>query len=297
METYLNDLSMLVGEPVIASEPARWGFNNRTEIVTLANGTQLVLQRIMNQARASEQIRLARQLPPRFAGIGLRLPRLLRADAKALPPYAIREYLPGIPGAALLGDLQGVAQMATKMGELLPQMTLVSLTRMTVDSRWARVFRLEQQVMTWMKQLQPLLTAQTSQRLKATLRLIPRLFEALPVFCHGDFCPVNVLFDEQSQTEIIGLLDVEYARVAPALFDAAWWGWVLRFHHPEAWQIGWPLFCRAAQIHLTDTTNDQITVLQRLRCLELLAESHFLQRGVDAWIERLEITLGWETAL
>ena len=46
--------------------------------------------------------------------------------------------------------------------------------------------------------------------------------------------------------EIAALLDFEHAGAGPALLDVAWWGWVVRHHHPDAWTAAWPTFLAAA---------------------------------------------------
>ena len=63
-------------------------------------------------------------------------------------------------------------------------------------------------------------------------------------FVHGDFAPINVLLDADGR--IAALLDFEHAGPGPALLDVAWWGWVVRHHHRDAWEAAWPTFLAAA---------------------------------------------------
>src|SRR5689334_23433031 len=99
-EIELQALSTLVRAPVVAFERASWGFENRTDIVSLADGRKLVIQRHSRPRQAPRSLRLAQILPDRLAQIGIRLPRQLAADAAADPPYAVREYLSGTTAAA-----------------------------------------------------------------------------------------------------------------------------------------------------------------------------------------------------
>ena len=73
------------------------------------------------------------------------------------------------------------------------------------------------------------------------------------------------------QWSVVGLLDLEFARIADPLFDAAWWGWVVRYHHPERWVHAWPQLLVAAGIADDEETTARIRVIQRLRCLEMIA--------------------------
>src|SRR6188768_1585702 len=121
----IEALSAIVGARVVAAEPCRWGFENRTAIARLEDGRRLVVQRISSRAWAGHKLHLARMLPERLAAVGVRAPRLLAADAAADPPYAVREYLPGESGASLMGTVAGAILVARAMGALLPQLRLV----------------------------------------------------------------------------------------------------------------------------------------------------------------------------
>src|SRR4051812_21375517 len=99
----IDQLSAIVGARVVTVEPCGWGFENRTAIVTLEDGRRLVIQRINSRALAGHKLHLARVLPERLAAVNLRAPRLLAAEEAADPPYAVREFLPGVTGASLMG--------------------------------------------------------------------------------------------------------------------------------------------------------------------------------------------------
>jgi len=136
----INDteaLSTIVGARVVAAEPCRWGFENRTAIATLEDGRRLVVQRINSRAWAGYKLHLARVLPDRLSAVGVRAPRLLSADAAADPPYAVREYLPGESAASLMGTVGGAIQVARAMGALLPQLALVATSGAGLSDAWA----------------------------------------------------------------------------------------------------------------------------------------------------------------
>lgn len=69
-------------------------------------------------------------------------------------------------------------------------------------------------------------------------------------FVHGDFAPINVLVDARGL--VVGLLDLEHGHLGDPLEDIAWWGWVVRHHHPASWEAAWPTFCSAAHLDVTE---------------------------------------------
>jgi hypothetical protein len=95
---------------------------------------------------------------------------------------------------------------------------------------------------------------------------------------------------------VVGLLDFEFARLADVLFDAAWWGWVVRYHHAERWVRAWPQLLAAAGIPDDQATAARVRVIQRLRCLEMVDESAMARNdaALEMWLGRLRTTLAWE---
>ena len=299
----LAQLSAIVGAPVVAAERCGWGFENHTAIATLADGRRLVVQRITSRTRASHKLELANGLPACLAAVGIRAPRQLAANADADPPYAVREYLFGEPGATRMGTIEGATQIARAMGALLPRLATVATTDVELDTSWADPISLAKQSHEQLARCHTLLGAPIVAALEATIAELPAHFTGRPaVFAHGDFCPVNVLIQrsnvqtfERSNVEVVGLLDLEFARIADPLFDAAWWGWVVRYHHPERWVAAWPHLLAAASIAPSAATTARVQALQRLRCLEMVDyHAHERTPAAAMWIERLGVTLGWD---
>jgi aminoglycoside phosphotransferase (APT) family kinase protein len=297
-------LSAVAGAPVVAAEPCGWGFENRTVIATLADGRRLVIQRITQRARAKHKLHLARVLPDRLAAAGLRAPRLLDADADAEPPYAVREYLPGDPAANLMGGIDGALMVARAMGALLPRLALVGTTGAGLGEEWASPAGLARHAEGMLARRRPLLGDAAGTALEAAIAELAARFAARPpAFAHGDFCPVNALIQrsnaqlfERSEVEVVGLLDLEFARLADPLFDAAWWGWVVRYHHAERWVHAWPQLLAAAGIPDDQATAARVRVIQRLRCLEMIDESALARNdpALEMWLGRLRVTLEWQ---
>jgi aminoglycoside phosphotransferase (APT) family kinase protein len=311
----LAELSAIVGAPVIAAERCGWGFENRTAIATLADGRRLVVQRLASRALAGRKLQLADTLPPRLAAVGIRAPRQLAANPNADPPYAVREYLPGEPGATHMGTIEGAIQIARAMGALLPRLATVATADLELDTNWADPAGLAEQSRRRIARCRALLDAPIVSALEATIAELPAHFAGrTAVFAHGDFCPVNVLIGEarglrletsdleqasslqSPASAVVGLLDLEFARVADPLFDAAWWGWVVRYHHPARWVAAWPHLLAAAGMAPDAVTTARVQALQRLRCLEMV-DYHAHERSPESaamWIERLGTTLEWD---
>jgi aminoglycoside phosphotransferase (APT) family kinase protein len=343
-DTELQVLSTIIGAPIIAFERAGWGFENRTDIVTLADGRRLVVQRLTRRAQARRSLRLAQSLPDQLASIGVRLPRQLAADATADPPYAVREYLSGATAAAFMGDAAGAVAVASAMGALLPRLQRAPTTGLRLPGGWADMSQLEQQARRRLDHCRGMFDEATRRELARTIDEVRGRFAGRPAcFAHGDFCPVNALVETtdhrpplrhggsrarrgagQATTDsenrepsdyglrtdhaprithhaalhVVGLLDVDYARVADPLLDAAWWGWVVRYHHPKRWIVAWPELLRTTGISVDQAMMGRVRVLQRLRCLEAVDDAR--RAGADAavmWARRLQETLGWEDML
>ena len=88
-------------------------------------------------------------------------------------------------------------------------------------------------------------------------------------FAHGDFAPVNVVIRDDD----LVLLDLGGLCVAPRILDLAWWGWIVRFHHPEAWADTWGVFLDAAGMPSTGELDAPAASVARLLLLERAADA------------------------
>lgn len=110
------------------------------------------------------------------------------------------------------------------------------------------------------------------------------------VFIHGDFAPVNVLMDQAG--EITALLDFEHATTGPPASDAAWWGWVVRYHHPDVWVGAWPTFLSAAGLSSDEATQRRLHGLA-LRQLGRRLDGATDESARERWRQRLAIAATW----
>ena len=108
-------------------------------------------------------------------------------------------------------------------------------------------------------------------------------------FVHGDFAPINVIL--AADGSVAALLDFEHADIGDPLTDVAWWGWVVRHHHPDAWAAAWPTFCAAAG---ADPARDgPILRALTLDGLSRRATAAVDERDREQWLERLAEATTW----
>jgi aminoglycoside phosphotransferase (APT) family kinase protein len=209
-------LERALGRAMAAVSPAAWGFTNRTEIVTLDNGDQVVVQSYRRRADAAYRLAEMRRLHKPATEAGIPLPEVRAADLDDEPPWVIYHLLPGVPNPEA-GELRPggarFSQIARTIGQLLAAFRGLPPAGLGLDDPWADPIRLAASAAGW------------ATRLGATdalgiLDAVPELFAGRPaVLTHGDFAPVNVLTDGAT---ITGLLDFEAVLLADPLFDPAW---------------------------------------------------------------------------
>lgn len=282
------EAAALTGLAVRAGVPAAWGFSNRTDILTLDGGRRVVLQRYRQPVVARQRLRLAHELAPRLRAAGIPTPRLLRAEPDVKPPWALFAFVRGEPGPSL--PVSRFIDLADAMGRLLPTLAAISTAGLRLPDLWADPRRLASRARVWLGTVDSALPAAASGRMAKLIATLPaELAGRSAVLAHGDFAPANVLVRDGS---ITALVDYEFARRADPLFDAAWWGWMVRYHHEERWLPAWRRFLAVAGIEATPAQERRIGLLQVVRCLELAggAGNERLRR---TWTTRLETTLGW----
>ena len=271
-----------------------WTTLTRTERVTLGDGRQVVVQRAIGGASAratiGRRIRLGRLL--QTVAPWLPVPEVRAGEATGRRPFVVTRFVPGISGRVLLADERGAAQVGRLMGELAVGLARVPTRGLRVDGTWGDPARLAAAADRWLHVSTPDLGAGGARALERVLRRLPtELAGAVPVFAHGDLAPVNVLVRDGA---VVALLDFERARLAHPLFDAAWWRWIVRHHHPERWEAAGPAFLAAAGLDDTPATARLLDLLASLQCLEMLDRSRGGPAAARrAWAARLRDVLDW----
>ena len=265
-----------------------WASGVRTSLVTLEDGRRVVHQEgastVAGRAGIARRMRFARAL--RSAAPGLPVPEVLDGDERANPPFAVTSYLPGEPGDALLATPAGAARLGRVAGSaaraLASRSPPAALGR-SLPRTWADPDRLAAAAAGWLREAGPLLDQAATDAVRAVLDRIPTLLAAPPVVAHGDLAPVNLLVDGE---RLAGILDLERLRLAPPLFDAAWFRLLVQHHHPERWPDAGPPLLAALDLPDDETTAATLDDLAVLACLEMLAALPRRSPGRVAWAAR-----------
>jgi aminoglycoside phosphotransferase (APT) family kinase protein len=110
---------------------------------------------------------------------------------------------------------------------------------------------------------------------------------------HGDLVPANLLLRDGANV----LLDLEAARIGDPLLDAAWFRWIVAYHHPELVPAAWAAFAGAAGIATSDATvRALLDAYPVLRILEILAGPGVGPSARGRWLRQLEQGVGMPAA-
>lgn len=288
----IRDVVAMVGGTAVGISDVTppWGSSTRTQVVTLADGERLVLQRGSRRRGMGRRLRLALLLPSRAP----RIPwaELLAGEASGNRSFLATRFAIGVLGSELLGNDLGAAVLGTQMGRLVPALASVPSTGLRLSSLWGDPQRLSLSAAGWLARSEAILGPSASAAVQRIVEVIPqRLGADRPRFAHGDFAPVNVILRDGA---IVAVLDLERARLAHPLFDAAWWRLMVRSHHPDRWSVAGPAFFSSAGVDLGERVVEQLDLLAVLQCLEMVASSHPRSRAARAgWAGRLRAVLHW----
>jgi len=173
-------------------------------------------------------------------------------------PWLLTPWIEGETGARWLGDPDRARHLADRMGRLARRLRSVELDADRFEGD---------------READPRLAASPRAR----------------TFVHGDFAPINVVIGADG--EIGALLDFEHAGEGPALLDVAWWGWVVRHHHPEGWAAAWSTFLAAAGLEPGDV-EERLHELVLKTLADRVAASRDIAEG-ERWRQRLATARAW----
>ena len=288
----LSWLEAILGDRVVAvvELTAPWATRTRTYVVSLGLGDRVVLQRMGDRRAMGRRIRLGRLLP--VVAPWVPVPAVLAGDASAAAPFAVTRFVPGVPARELLADDAGAELLGREMGKLARDLARVPTRSLRLPGLWGDPDRLASAARRWLDEVTPEIGPSARVMLGRLLDRLPdELGGTTPVFAHGDFAPVNVILRDG---HAVALLDLERARLADPLFDAAWWRWILRHHHPERRSVAGPAFLTAAGIDDGPRTTARLDLLAALQLLEMLHGSPARPPASRrAWKARLLGVLAW----
>jgi aminoglycoside phosphotransferase (APT) family kinase protein len=291
--TGLGALAADLGSGLVSAEPAPWGDSAATFRVRLSDG-RIVSARLLGGPEAIGRAGVIAQRIERFhvAGIPTAHPAQV-FPAPAGGAWVVCPWLEGRLGSASLENPADAVRLATRMGALSTRIAAIDPDGLPLDRTWSRRVALLSAAAAW--------SAAVDDALDPALRgavgsAIDRLGTSWtddrpwePVVAHGDFVPINVV---DAPSGGLLLLDLEDVALAPRLFDLAWWGWVVRFHHPDAWTSSWPALLEGAGLTRDAALDEAAVLMARVRCLERAARLP-PGPGRDRWLDRLKVTTDW----
>jgi aminoglycoside phosphotransferase (APT) family kinase protein len=252
----LPDVARQLGSGLVAAEPVGWGDARATYRLTLADGSTRAGRRF--EPGAGDRAHVTGRLMVRLVTAGLPVPQPTVVTVTGGGRWLVTDWITGETGASWLDDPDRARHVAGRMGRLAGRLRALDLADALPDG-----------------------PAPGS----------PAASPGHPgAFVHGDFAPVNVIMDAAG--EIAALLDLEYAGPGPSLLDVAWWGWVVRHHHPDAWRAAWPTFLAAAGVE-----PGRAEGMLRDLALQALAARAAATTDADGrrdWLARLETARGWD---
>jgi aminoglycoside phosphotransferase (APT) family kinase protein len=263
-------LAGIVGDDprLVADLTPPWATPTHSSLIA-AGGREYVLQ---SGPRAAIARRAALATELRSRAPWLPVPAIVGAKIDGAHPFVVSKRVAGTSGRELMNGDETAARLAAAMGALSRRVADVPLRGLRLSRTWTDEGRLAEAARQWLGRTAPRLPPGDVQRLR---ELIDRLPEGIagvsafrPVFAHGDFAPVNVLVRDG---EVVALLDLERARIAHPLFDAAWWSALVAYHHPDRRWAAEPAFLAAAGLPLDGSIEPALETLRTLQFLEMVA--------------------------
>ena len=247
-----------LGERVARIQPTRWGWATPGAVVQLGSGRRIVVQR----RPVAEVDRLTRATAAlAVAGVPV-APILMRVAAGSADLIAF-DHVQGDVAATRLDGRHGDATAAS-MGQALVGLRSVPASSLSVDPAWSGPVALASAISGWIA------ADNWDQAMAAVAGAACRVVAQKPwhhVPSHGDFVPVNVVFDGPILSAIVDLDDVA---IRHPLVDPAWWCLVVGHHHPSIFPGRRRVFLAAAGV--TDPTRDLVAVAV-LRSLQVAAST------------------------
>ena len=271
------------------AERTPWGFTHETWIVTSPGGLTTVVQRRRDRSDPSRP--RAGAVRAAVRAVGLPVPEPAPAALGGRHPVVVLPYVCGRPAATLLDNEPDAELAGSICGQLAATLSRINPAGLGIGRAWSSADRLRAAGGRWIRQCAKALGEGSVQEIGRLLeRGATELDGVVPVFAHGDLAPVNILVQDGRAAAV---LDLDRARVAHPSFDAAWFLWVVTYHHPLVAAAAWRGYARGAG--LPGPIPAACGWLQPLQLLELAASAHDPAERLR-WTARLEALLGTRAA-
>ena len=268
------------GGPAIDAQQLRWGFRHETWVVETSDGRTLVVQRRVDRSDPTE---------PRFRAVrgavraaGLPVPEPARVALEGADVVVALPFVEGVVAAELLGTNGDPELVGRLCGEVAARLATVSPAGLPLSRTWASAGDLRAAARGWMESLPDAVPAERRGRLLDSFERVALEVETShPRLAHGDLAPVNLLVQDG---RVAAVLDLDRARLAHPLFDAAWFAWVVSFHHHGVVaETAWSAYERAAGLARHPAA---LAWLWPLQLVERLAEARD-EGERTMWADRL----------
>jgi aminoglycoside phosphotransferase (APT) family kinase protein len=260
--------------------------------VAAALGSRSVAVRLGSGPGSGDAIERTARVMRGLAAAGLPVPVASTVHAPDAT-YLVTPWIEGVTGAAWLDDPERAARLGEVMGAMARRLRLASPSVVAADGASAGSRELALVATAHLGRAGAGLGATTVAAIEGAIKWLAATDRWRPVVVHGDFAPVNVIVGPDG--EILALVDFEHARLGSPMADVAWWGWVVRHHHPDAWRAAWPTFRAAAGVPSGDPADAEIRAVMLVRLLESVAaadESADPERR-RVWARRLDEAAAW----
>jgi aminoglycoside phosphotransferase (APT) family kinase protein len=284
----LAAVAAALGSPVVAAEPVGWGDARATLRVVLRDGRTFAVRR-MPGSDPSHALRIAAAMNLMAdAGLPTARPALIHT---AVATWLSVPWVHGTPGAAWLDEPGRARRIADRMGQLARRIGGIQTADLAPAAVLVHEANQAKTIDAWLSTVA--LEPRVHLAIESAIRRLDAADLGSPTLIHGDYAPINVIVDDEG--EISALLDLEHTHVGRPHTDVAWWGWVVRHHHPEAWAAAWPTFRLAAGVDPSVSLAD-LNALALVQLVERAATAS-VPATRHRWLERVDEAATWPLSL
>lgn len=278
-----------LGSPLVGTHPVGWGDAAATVRLELADGRSVAARRGSGPEAAVALERIA-QVMRGLAAAGLPVPHATAIQV-AGTVHLVTPWVDGLTGAAWLDDPDRAIHLAEVMGGLVRRLGSVDPSIVSPDAEPAGSRALARQSMARLDRVRAEMDEVTGRAIESAITWLGAADRWRPVVVHGDFAPVNVIVGPDG--DLRALLDFEHVRLGSPSADVAWWGWVVRHHHPAAFHAAWPTFRAAAGVPVDVHADLELRASILVRLVEAVAAADDLTSRAR-WARRLDEAATWE---
>ena len=263
-----------------------WSFTNETWRATTPAGDRYAVTRMASSAAAAFVLRTGPGVARRLGAAGLATPVPIPSQSRVAERVIVSRWLDGTPAMSHLNAPAGAATVGRQLGRVWLRLTAVQTAGLALDETWAGSARLAASASRWLERLGNEVGSSTAAGAARRIEMVAALPDApSPSFVHGDLVPANLLIRKDD----VALLDLEAARIGDAMLDAAWFRWIVEYHHPQLAPVAWSAFAAEAGLRGHDPTEvTRLYAYPVLRILEILAGPALRPAARAGWLEQLE---------